>query len=308
MKNQAVLDRQLQEFFGKYSYPNDLQPLDDELEQRHLDLYRFFLRCLNLSLEEVTAGRVLDVGCGAGDLAIRRFGRWGANVVCLDLSGESLRLAKGKAVKLSLDRMSFVTATAHVLPFGDGQFDVVHSHGVLHHSGNPVGGFREMVRVCRRGGLLLLGLYSKFGYFPRSLRRAFLRVVAGRDLDRQVALARTVFSAPPSLRQSQDVFWYNECHPIVSTHTYGEVLGWFRQNNIDWMGFYPSLAPGRFWNALLYQLKTSRNPRVQRWARLAPEWYVREGKDNTAFFNRFLVQALMPLTGQSMLHIAGVKR
>jgi ubiquinone/menaquinone biosynthesis C-methylase UbiE len=47
-----------------------------------------------------------------------------------------------------------VTGDVHDLPFPSGSFDVVHAHQVLQHVADPVAALREMVRVCRPGGVV----------------------------------------------------------------------------------------------------------------------------------------------------------
>ena len=89
-------------------------------------------------------GRALEVGCGEGVIAgklQRRFGE----VVALDLPDAGLR-----ADWRGYDGPRFLHASAHELPFGDDQFDVVVAAEVLEHLPDPVKGLQEMARVGRR--------------------------------------------------------------------------------------------------------------------------------------------------------------
>jgi SAM-dependent methyltransferase len=93
--------------------------------------------------------RILDAGCGTGNnLAhFRRFGR----TVGVDLSDEALRFCRSRGVAAA--RGSLLS-----LPFPDGSFDAVTSFDVLYHRWveDDRAAVREIVRVMRPGGLLLL--------------------------------------------------------------------------------------------------------------------------------------------------------
>jgi ubiquinone/menaquinone biosynthesis C-methylase UbiE len=89
-------------------------------------------------------GRALEVGCGEGVIADKLQRRFG-EVVALDLPDAGLR-----ADWRSYPGPRFLHASAHQLPFGDDQFDVVVAAEVLEHLPDPVKGLQEMARVGRR--------------------------------------------------------------------------------------------------------------------------------------------------------------
>lgn len=83
--------------------------------------------------------RVLEVGCGIGTDTIN-FARAGAQVTAVDLSVESLRLARQRAEVFSLsDRITFVQANAEELTSAVPveHYDLVYSFGVIHHTPRP---------------------------------------------------------------------------------------------------------------------------------------------------------------------------
>jgi SAM-dependent methyltransferase len=93
---------------------------------------------------ETPVARVLEVGCGEGEIAGRLHRRWG-DVTALDLPDAGLRLQWHR-----LDGPHFLHADAEGLPFDDNAFDVVVSVEVLEHLRHPEAGLREMARVARR--------------------------------------------------------------------------------------------------------------------------------------------------------------
>jgi 2-polyprenyl-3-methyl-5-hydroxy-6-metoxy-1,4-benzoquinol methylase len=83
--------------------------------------------------------RVLEVGCGLGTDTIN-FARAGAVVTAVDLSEESLELARKRAHTFGVeDRVRFVAADAERLSefIEPQQYDLVYSFGVIHHSPHP---------------------------------------------------------------------------------------------------------------------------------------------------------------------------
>ena len=80
--------------------------------------------------------RVLDIGCGTGELAclIARAEDWPAEVVALDYSAAMCVQARTKAARSNhLHRTDFVTADSEFLPFADSSFDIVTCSNSFHH-------------------------------------------------------------------------------------------------------------------------------------------------------------------------------
>lgn len=93
---------------------------DYDLFSRYMetDAEQFFRR-----LGVTPATRLLDVGCGAGQLAIIA-ARSGAQVTGCDLATNWLEKARARAVAEGLE-ITLEEGDAECLPYGDGQFDVV---------------------------------------------------------------------------------------------------------------------------------------------------------------------------------------
>ena len=83
--------------------------------------------------------KVLEIGCGIGTDTIN-FARAGAVVTAVDLSSESLALAKRRAEVFGFsDQIEFIEADAERLAefMRPEQFDLIYSFGVIHHSPRP---------------------------------------------------------------------------------------------------------------------------------------------------------------------------
>jgi len=97
---------------------------------------------------------VLDVACGAGFL-LHAYRDAGAEVYGVDLSPAMLREARA-TLGPDLPADHFVEADAAALPFAAESFDVVVSKLAFHYFPNPEGVIREMIRVCRLDGRIVL--------------------------------------------------------------------------------------------------------------------------------------------------------
>jgi len=105
------------------------------------------------------AGRdVLDVGCGTGGPALRLVSEYGARRVHgIDIGIHQVERARARAEASGLsDRLTFTRVEPGALPLSDASFDLVFSADVLVHVEDKALMFREMARVVRSGGELLV--------------------------------------------------------------------------------------------------------------------------------------------------------
>ncbi|HEY7095806.1 MAG TPA: class I SAM-dependent methyltransferase [Terriglobales bacterium] len=193
---------------------------------------------------------VLDVGCGMGRYA-EVVTRWGAHVVCVDLShaveAAAQNLARREAVILQADVFS--------LPFAPESFDLIYSLGVLHHTPDCRLAFERLPPFLKPGGKIAVWLYSAYNpwyrasdfyrVFTRKMKpewlhrlcslavplyhvHSFLRKVPllGRPASGALRLAFPMsFNPDPEWRVLDTFDWYSAYYQ--SKHTYEEVLRWF---------------------------------------------------------------------------------
>ncbi|MBD0370784.1 MAG: class I SAM-dependent methyltransferase [Pyrinomonadaceae bacterium] len=118
--------------------------------------------------------KVLEIGCGLGTDGAQ-FAKAGADYTGVDLTEAAVELARRRFELFGL-KGNFETADAEKLQFADASFDLVYSHGVLHHTPDTVRAVREIHRVLRPGGRAVVMLYHRDSYNYRvnigMLRRA----------------------------------------------------------------------------------------------------------------------------------------
>lgn len=189
--------------------------------------------------------KVLDVGCGTGQLAL--FLATGDRlVVGADLTRASLELAAAAARRFGIPRARFVETDLRAPGLLPGAFDVVTCSGVLHHTPDPEASFRAITRLVRPGGVLVVGLYSAYARLPHRLRRAVARATGYRWIPLDPVLRDR--AAEPARRTA----WLRDQyrHPEEHRHTLAEVRRWFAAAGVGYVRTYPSTVtaeppPGR---------------------------------------------------------------
>ena len=151
----AVKDRAQQEFDGwAHSYDRSIV--------QHL----LFQPAYRMLMEELYRWRkddprpfdLLDVGSGTGTW-IAMVGGSGlpvGNLIGVDYSLSMCGVARQKALAANADNIAFIRGDAEYLPFPDASFDVLTCSHSFHHYPHQALAVREMRRVLRPGGRLML--------------------------------------------------------------------------------------------------------------------------------------------------------
>ncbi len=130
----------------------------DGIKEFEPDAEQFFLiRPLLVRLCHMPNPMVLDVATGTGRLPyfLLEAPTFNGRVVGLDASDRMLRIA-GEKLRPYGHRASLVQQVADQLPFADNQFDLVTCLEALEFFPSDTAALREMIRVLRPGGTLLV--------------------------------------------------------------------------------------------------------------------------------------------------------
>ena len=139
----------------RYDLLNDLQSFG---------MHRLWKRRV-VALANVKPGdRALDVCCGTGDIAFA-LARCGAEVIGLDFSDQMLEVAQTRLQnpKFKAQNVKFLQGDAAQLPFPDNSFDAVTMGYGLRNLSSWETGLREMIRVARPGGRIVVLDFGKPG-------------------------------------------------------------------------------------------------------------------------------------------------
>lgn len=98
---------------------------------------------------------VLDSGSGPG-VVVCRFAETVRQAVGIDLTEAMLSEARASQARRNLRNVAWVRGDVTALPFAGEQFSIVVSRFTLHHLPDPAAAVREMARVCRPGGRIVV--------------------------------------------------------------------------------------------------------------------------------------------------------
>ena len=195
MTAKNLSDPQVQGFYDSY-WPANVP--DYERTSNHV---------LSLLPEKRPFGHTLDAGCGTGVCSLALAGQ-AERVTAVDASFGSLATAQDLARNHKVENIRFQQADLLALPFADGEFDLVWSWGVIHHTVAPRQAFSELVRVLAPSGYLILAVYLRTALTPihETIRNRCLRMNEARKqrfLNR-VAKTTDIFSTITGKRPQRD--------------------------------------------------------------------------------------------------------
>jgi ubiquinone/menaquinone biosynthesis C-methylase UbiE len=208
--------------------------------------------------------RVLEIGCGCGSEA-ERFARAGAHYTGVDLTNAAVNITR-RRFQLSNLEGRFLQGDAENLPFADGSFDLVYSHGVLHHTPDTPRTIREVHRVLSPGGRAMIMLYYRDSFNYR-VNLAMVRRLRAHLLGTEIGikLARRIFGeTEKDLRRHAELFRrnpgaYMEMQNLLNRNTDGpdnplsqvfskasarQMFGQFNNVKTEVMFWNPNWLPG----------------------------------------------------------------
>ncbi len=113
-----------------------------------------------------SGGRFLDIGCGEGSLVLL-MAQQCKEAHGVDISPARIQRAGARAQKIGGGNIYFQAAdVSNGLPFADGYFDAVSCIVILEHVFDPLGLLKEVRRVLKMGGQLVL-VAPNIAYLPR---------------------------------------------------------------------------------------------------------------------------------------------
>jgi ubiquinone/menaquinone biosynthesis C-methylase UbiE len=118
---------------------------------RNDDVLKRFVALAKLSANDTT----LDVACGPG-LVVCAFAPHVRHATGIDITPAMLEQARQLQAEKGLRNVSWIEGDVSRLPFADGEFSVVTSRYAFHHFADPRAVLREMIRVMKPGGAIVI--------------------------------------------------------------------------------------------------------------------------------------------------------
>jgi SAM-dependent methyltransferase len=227
--------------------------------------YDYFSRFMEQSAVQlldrvaVRAGAsLLDVACGSGQLALIA-ARRGAKVTGVDIATNAIIAARSRARAEGLDAQ-FDEGDAEDLPYADASFEVVASLYGAMFAPRPELVARELLRVCRPGGTIVMGNWTREGFIGQMFK-TFARFIAPPGMPAPAlwgdeATVRERFGAGVSaLRLTRVIYTFD--YPFAPA----DVVEFFRENYGPTTKAFAALSPadGEALRAALVALWSTHN-------------------------------------------------
>ena len=228
-------------FYEENPFPNydDIDSEETLVEKARKGV---FARLLD---EQIPQGAfVLEVGCGTGQLTNFLGMHYNRKVFGSDMCLHSLRLANGFRDRCGIKNAGFVQMNLFRPCFQEQSFDLVVCNGVLHHTADPLGGFKSIARLVKPNGAIVIGLYNKIGRLTTDFKRFLFRASA----DKLSFLDGHMRNRQYNADRKRAWFFDQYKHPHESKHTYSEVMDWFESNGFEYLFSIPKIEAGAFTN------------------------------------------------------------
>ncbi len=235
--------RSVSSFYESFPYPQlPVSEKKDVARHLHETVMKRILASANLMPANLKNKSVLDAGCGTGEKSAY-FAMHGAKAIGIDISENSLSLAKSNAKKFKVDgKCNFQKLDIFDLPkhFPPASFHHIFSIGVIHHTENPEKCVEIFSELLKPHGTLTLGLYHLYGRLPLRLHRAYIKAITGGKMENGLRhVENSILRRPLKSDMEKAYLADTYLHPYESYHSIGEVKGWFSSANLQFIGTMP---------------------------------------------------------------------
>lgn len=228
--------KQIKDYYNKYQYPL-INLYTNRQRKKHNKLLFKILSYGNLKIKDLNNKKILDAGCGTGDKSVF-FALNKAKVTSIDLTENQLKKAKELAIKnkvynkIKFKQKDIVNDYLEDL----GEFDIIISTGVLHHTENASKGFSNLSKLLKSNGIIIIALYHKYARWKYRFIRFLLHNLISRDTETlRVWLEKSWFARPLRKAPTNSIF-DRYLVPFESYFTLKDVKKWFCKNNIQFIG------------------------------------------------------------------------
>lgn len=199
--------------------------------------------------------RILDAGCGSGvstEYLVHLNPE--ASVVGIDLSEGTLAVAKERCQRSGATRVNFHHLSLFDADQLEGEFDLINSVGVLHHTADPIRGIQALANKLATGGLLHIFVYGELGRWEIRLMQEAIAILQGDqrgDYVNGVKIGRELFANLPennALRRRETERWELEnkqdacfadmyVHPQELNYNVNTLFELIDASGLDFLGF-----------------------------------------------------------------------
>lgn len=307
------LARDLRVMYNAHPFPSRESIPPSKSDERYVHIYKNFL---HLPIDEWRNMSFLDAGCGTGDVTWvwRRNLHPSNRVFAIDLSFNSIKFARNSYPDAEQTPIFSVGSLLDIgLP--DSSIDVVHCSGVLVAVPDPDRAFKELMRVLKPGGYVLLALYHKYGRALHGMRRAVVDLLEPEDIDRRAELGGKLFGR--SMRKFvedehsplENILYDQFGLPCESRYSVGDGLRWFKEAGVEYLGTWPPVEWSQLGNGLRFskQFNTRQNSWLVRTLLNVFKETEQPPQNPPHFMTRMTMQSVWMVNQQQLFSISGRK-
>ena len=199
--------------------------------------------------------RILDAGCGTGvGTEYLAHLNPNASVVGIDLSAGALAVAQERCQKSGATGVEFHHLSLFDVEQLPGEFDLINSVGVLHHTPDPIRGIQALAKKLAPGGILHIFVYGELGRWEIMLMQEAIALLQGDrrgDYTDGVKVGRQLFAALPEenrlrKRETERWSWENQrdgyfadmyVHPQEIDYNINTVFELIDASGLEFVGF-----------------------------------------------------------------------
>lgn len=259
-KENSRLEIDNEETFGfeweKYQHWGfyDIKKTDKKYLEHHggtiEDTKQAYISKCRLDKSDIQNKIVMDAGCGNGRYTneTMRIADSNCYMISIDASISALKIAKQNNY-INADKIIFINASLDDLPIDKNSIDSIFSNGVIMHTKNPYNSFRELARILKKDGVIVINVYQKLNIFfeiiNKSIRFITTRLGNKHNILFSKFMSKIALKAKkiPKLLEFLNIFfrlqttshhmfdWYSA--KIVHHHDLNEITSWYLKNKIQ---------------------------------------------------------------------------
>ena len=220
----------ISEFYDEIQFPN-YDYFDDYATLFEKGNSNNFTRRIDSELDYGI--NVLELGCGTGQLSLF-LARGNRTIYGVDISNGSLLLGDNFRKQNDINNAYFMKMDIFDLKFKENYFDFTVSNGVLHHTKDARKAFKSLVKVTKPGGLILVGLYHRYGRLLTKIKQKLASILK----DNIFLLDK--YASGLNTKKKKDA-WVNDqfFNPHETLHLPQETLNWFKEDGVEFINLLP---------------------------------------------------------------------